>query len=50
LILRGVSDLVGGSGGEVYGKLELFQQRTTDIMQRLVGQLDSWIQAAGEAG
>ena len=47
LILRGVSDLVGGNGGEVYGKLELFQQRTAEIMQRLVGQLDHWIQAAG---
>jgi len=50
LILRGVTDLVGAGGGEVYGKLELFQQRTADIMQRLVGQLDNWIQAAGGAG
>jgi hypothetical protein len=43
LILRGVSDLVGGSGGEAYGKLELFQQRTTEIMQRLLGQLSGWL-------
>jgi adenosylhomocysteine nucleosidase len=50
LILRGVSDLVGGDGGEAYGKLELFQQRTAEIMQRLLGQLDNWIQAAGGAG
>jgi hypothetical protein len=28
----------------------LFQQRTAEIMQRLVGQLDNWIQAAGGAG
>jgi adenosylhomocysteine nucleosidase len=47
LILRGVTDLVGAGGGEAYGKLELFQQRTDEIMQRLVGQLDNWIQAAG---
>lgn len=50
LILRGVSDLVGGKGGEAYGKLELFQQRTAEIMQRLVGQLNNWIQAAGGVG
>jgi adenosylhomocysteine nucleosidase len=50
LILRGVSDLVGGDGGEAYGKLELFQQRTNDIMQRLVDQLDNWIKAADRAG
>ena len=50
LILRGVTDLVGAGGGEAYGKLELFQQRTAEIMQRLVGQLDNWIQAAGGAG
>jgi adenosylhomocysteine nucleosidase len=43
LILRGVSDLVGGDGGEAYGKLELFQQRTAEIMQRLVGQLPEWL-------
>jgi adenosylhomocysteine nucleosidase len=43
LILRGVSDLVGRDGGEAYGKLELFQQRTAEIMQRLVGQLGEWI-------
>jgi adenosylhomocysteine nucleosidase len=43
LILRGVSDLVGGDGGEAYGKLELFQQRTAEIMQRLLGQLGEWI-------
>ncbi len=48
LILRGVSDLVGVGGGEAYGNVELFRQRTAEIMQRLVAQLDSWIEAAGE--
>jgi len=47
LILRGVSDLVGSGGGEAYGNFELFQQRTDAIMERLVGQLDNWIKAAG---
>ena len=47
LILRGVSDLVGSGGGEAYGNIDLFQQRTDEIMQRLMGQLDNWIQAAG---
>jgi adenosylhomocysteine nucleosidase len=50
LILRGVTDLVGAGGGEAYGKLELFQQRTAEIMLRLVDQLDDWIQAAGAGG
>jgi hypothetical protein len=45
-----VSDLVGGNGGEAYGKLELFEQRTDEIMQRLVGQLGEWLQALGELG
>ena len=47
LILRGVTDLVGTGGGEAYGKLELFQQRTGEIMERLIGQLDNWIKASG---
>jgi adenosylhomocysteine nucleosidase len=50
LILRGVSDLVGSGGGEAYGNFALFQQRTDEIMERLVGQLDNWIQAAGGIG
>lgn len=48
LILRGVSDLVGSEGGEAYGNFELFQQRTDAIMRRLLGELDGWLQAAGE--
>jgi adenosylhomocysteine nucleosidase len=49
LILRGVSDLVGANGGEAYGNFALFQQRTDEIMKRLVSQLDHWIRAAGGA-
>jgi adenosylhomocysteine nucleosidase len=47
LILRGVSDLVGSGGGEAYGNLDLFQQRSDEIMKQLVYQLGDWIQAAG---
>ena len=43
LILRGVSDLVGADGGEAYGNLELFQDRTRTIMSRLLEQLPGWL-------
>ncbi len=43
LILRGVTDLVGPSGGEAYGNIQLFAQSTSLIMQRLVGSLPGWI-------
>ena len=39
LILRGVSDLVGGDGGEAYGNLELFHERTKTVMRELFRQL-----------
>lgn len=45
LILRGVSDLVGSSGGEAYGDYELFLARTNKIMDRLIGDLPFWLQA-----
>ena len=45
LILRGVSDLVGASGGEVYGDYELFKQRTKEIMKKLFEQLPKWLNA-----
>lgn len=48
LILRGVSDLVSTDGGEAYGNYGLFQQRTDEIMARLVGELASWIRLADE--
>lgn len=43
LILRGVSDLVSASGGEVYGDYELFKQRTKEIMKKLFEQLPKWL-------
>jgi adenosylhomocysteine nucleosidase len=46
LILRGVSDLVGAQGGEAYGNLELFHERTRGIMRRLLEQLPDWLQVA----
>ncbi|HUH96977.1 MAG TPA: 5'-methylthioadenosine/S-adenosylhomocysteine nucleosidase [Anaerolineales bacterium] len=45
LILRGVSDLVGASGGEAYGDYELFKQRTKEIMKRLFEELPKWLGA-----
>jgi adenosylhomocysteine nucleosidase len=44
LILRGVTDLVGSSGGEAYDNLQFFEQATAGIMERLVKALPSWIQ------
>ncbi len=43
LILRAVSDLVGGEGGEAYGNIELFHQRTKDVMKALMDQLPDWL-------
>lgn len=43
LILRAVSDVVGGEGGEAYGNLELFHQRTKTVMKDLFDQLPEWI-------
>ena len=47
LILRGVSDLVGPSGGEAYGNMALFESMTHQIMERLVIELPEWLGAAG---
>ncbi len=45
LILRGVSDLVGESGGEAYdGKMHVFEQNTQAIMRQLGEQLPDWIE------
>jgi adenosylhomocysteine nucleosidase len=49
LILRGVSDLVGGSGGEAYGRLDLFAQRAAAIMHQLIDGLPGWIAASIDA-
>lgn len=43
LILRMVSDLVSEQGGEAYGEIEIFKQRTGAIMKQLVGQLPEWL-------
>ncbi|MBI1929047.1 hypothetical protein HYR99_32975, partial [Candidatus Poribacteria bacterium] len=44
LILRGVTDLVGSSGGEAYeGNIHLFVEGATDILKRLVRSLPAWI-------
>lgn len=43
LILRGVSDLVGLAGGEVYGDYALFVARTRRVMEMLFEQLPAWL-------
>ncbi len=46
LILRGVTDLVGGDGGEAYGDLALFHQRTESVMRRLFALLPLYLRGA----
>ena len=46
LILRGVTDLVGGDGGEAYGNIELFRERTRSVMRELFRQLPEWMDAS----
>jgi len=43
LILRGVTDLVGGDGGEAYGNLELFHERTKTVMKNLFDLLPGYL-------
>jgi adenosylhomocysteine nucleosidase len=45
LILRGVTDLVGGQGGEAYGNVDLFHKRTKVVIKDLVEQLPDWLNA-----
>jgi adenosylhomocysteine nucleosidase len=45
LILRGVTDLVGGDGGEAYGKIEIFHERTKTVMRELFRQLPGWLKS-----
>jgi adenosylhomocysteine nucleosidase len=45
LILRGVSDIVGEKGSEVYGNLVEFRQRAAEIMKQLFDQLPGWLRA-----
>lgn len=46
LILRVVSDLVSVEGGEAYGELGLFQERSGTIMGNLMQQLPDWLSVA----
>jgi adenosylhomocysteine nucleosidase len=43
LILRGVTDLVGATGGEAYGNIELFHENTKNVMKGLIEQLPAWL-------
>jgi adenosylhomocysteine nucleosidase len=43
LILRGVTDLVGSSGGEAYGDYDKFKKAARAIMERLITSLPDWI-------
>lgn len=47
LILRGVTDLVGEEGGEAYGALTLFHDRTHQVMVDLLDMLPAWLDCAG---
>ncbi|OGO38005.1 MAG: hypothetical protein A2W35_00765 [Chloroflexi bacterium RBG_16_57_11] len=42
LILRGVTDLVGRSGGEAYGNLGLFEAAAADVLEKLITTLPGW--------
>ena len=43
LILRGVTDLVGASGGEAYGDVQIFRENTRKVLKELIGQLPDWL-------
>jgi adenosylhomocysteine nucleosidase len=43
LILRGVTDLVGPTGGEAYGNLQVFHENTKSVMRTLLEQLPDWL-------
>lgn len=43
LILRGVTDLVGPKGGEVYGDYGLFVKNTREVMKGLVEGVGEWV-------
>jgi adenosylhomocysteine nucleosidase len=42
LILRGVTDLVGSSGGEAYGNIQVFHDNTKTVMKTLIESLPEW--------
>ena len=43
LILRGVSDIVGETGGEAYSDVLIFEENTEKILKKLVDTLPEWI-------
>jgi adenosylhomocysteine nucleosidase len=43
LILRGITDIVGAGGGEAYGNITLFHERTRNVMKSLIEQLPDWL-------
>jgi len=43
LILRGVTDLVGATGGEAYGDIGVFHKNTKSVMKTLIEQLPDWL-------
>lgn len=45
LILRGVTDVVGAGGGEAYGNIPLFHERTRNVMKALLEQLPGWLKS-----
>jgi len=45
LILRGVTDLVSPQKAEAQGNLQLFQDNTVRVMQKLIGDLPKWLAA-----
>ena len=47
LILRGVSDLVGNDGGEVYDNIDLFAERAKGVMENLLQHLPAWVDCCG---
>lgn len=46
LILRGVTDLVGKSGGEAYGRFDIFVNRARKVMKYLIESLPNWLTLA----
>ncbi len=43
LILRGVTDLVGSGGGEAYANIQVFEQGTERVLDKLLKFLPDWI-------
>ena len=43
LILRGVTDLVGATGGEAYEAIQIFHENTKKVMKKLIKQLPDWL-------